>query len=284
MLLMLPFFLAYQLGGKWVEANLTVIIVSVSLPSLAAALWIARWVERRQSEEWVEIDGQGVTSTMRTAPHPDTKVPLNIEKGRKARRFLKARAMQVRRRVLWRDVRGVELRSRRSARIPGRHYRVCLIADDTILPIPLNDDVMGTRPMVEVNPKGRPLARHRAGEYPGKQLVQEIQGHVGDVPWIVKDVCIGKYDRKERELRFTGIEDPWAVETVNDPAAGEGTRRKRLVLAVIAAVLISVVAFSILFLYRSRIETERAKEEAFRKAKAKHEQKATEEAESQAGH
>lgn len=272
--LMLPFFFGWQLRWEWVEANLTAVIVSVALPSLIAALWIARWVERRQSEEWIDVDGEGVTSTMRTGPESDIPSESESEWQRRQTRTTKVRLN--RRRVLWRDVRRVELRSRTSARSFGTHYRVCLITESGTLPIPLNDDVVGTRPMVKVDSRGQPLARRGREKYPGAEVVQEIHKRVGDVPWSVTKESVGEYDRTEEKLTFEGIDDPWSGETIGKPGAGSGKRRQRLILAVGLAIMLSMSVSGLYMYRRARAEAERARAEALREIEAIEQRQAAE--------
>ena len=273
MLLALPFFIAHELGKEWVDENLAAILAAVALPSLAGALWIARWVERKQSEEWVEIDESGVTSTMRT--HPRSQGPATIDRSREGQKaFMRFR--DNRQSLLWLEVRSVELHARHSVHTPGTHYQVRLITDRTVLPIPLNDDVLGTRSMVEVDFRGRPLGGRVGGRYPGVEIVREVHGRVGHLPWRVIEEHVGKYECTERELAFTGIEDPWSGEPIGGPDTGILQRRRTLLFIALAAVLVAALIFGFVYLQTSRMKAEREEAEALRRALSETEMKAPE--------
>jgi hypothetical protein len=267
--LMLPVYGAHELGTGWPEADLALLLAGAAVPSLGAAFWIAHWVEKKQAQEWIEIHDQGVVSSMRTRSHPHDPKPMGGQNGRQQEQALTAAAGRPTERCSWRDVHAVELRRRRSSRTPGTHYQICLITDDDIVAIPLNDEILGTRHMVGVDQEGRPLGKHDAGEYPGTEIVQEIHNHVRDVPWVVKDVFDGKDDRKEKQLAFTGIADPWSGEVLREPEASRRLPRRLLIVAVVVAALISMFVCGFFVWHRSRSDAERKSKEALRERKAK---------------
>lgn len=277
MFLVLPFFLAGELGWQGFREHVAVIMACAALLSLVGSLWISRWVEKRQAEESLEVDDEGVTSTMRPRLPPKAANPRGGATEQQGTEPLAKVREATEKRVLWENVRAVELRSHRWSRSLGTHYQISLITADDVLSLPLNDEALGTRQVVEVDSEGHPLAQSREGRYSGYGLVQEIYRHVSEVPWRVKKTFAGKYREKEEEIAFSGIEDPWSGDTVSTSTPSGVMPRKWILIAILLAILTAILVSGFLIYSRANARKEAAKAEAIRRERANQELKTTRE-------
>lgn len=240
-----PFLLMHTAHLKFVEQYKSVIVVIVLVPSFFLSHWLAKRKETDPNQDSVTIENGiitvGVGLLSMGSPRPGTRD-----------RYGKIR-------ISCDDVCRIELIRRRGGNRIRAYYELRISSDAKNISIPLNDWVVRSLRLVELDSQGREVSEER-GNYPGYGFVSEVYGLLSDVPWKVSDYYSGKYETHKNKYKFDGIEQPWSKDRIiKSPAKNP----LRMIAATIAITLTILLMVSVGYFYikqkRQVHEQEKAK-------------------------